>query len=180
MESFKCPPKRRGRTKRLDLRENRAEKERKKKTGTSCSQDQNLLHSLGGTSWAHGCRRDSAHDSPGQAPCLPSLPLTESKVSPAPQAITRALLPPLSLHHTTCTAHCPHPAVSALLCCAPASVWQESPMLSGPPGRFTEQSLGYRCNLPPRNVPCSNHFFKLHKHNLCTVINYLAENDASC
>lgn len=51
---------------------------------------------------------------------------------------------------------------------------------SGPPGRCTEQAPGYKCNFPPRNVLCSNHFFKLHKHNLCTMINYLAENDASC
>lgn len=28
------------------------------------------------------------------------------------------------------------------------------------------------------NVLCSNRFLKLHKHNLCTTINYLTENDA--
>lgn len=72
------------------------------------------------------------------------------------------------------------PAASAFPGRTPAPLWPESPMPPVPPGRCSELAPGYRCNLLPRNVPCSNHFFKLHKHNLCTVINYSAENDASC
>lgn len=129
---------------------------------------------------------------PGEASCLPWAPPPGSKVGRARWVPARALTAtPVPVGLTLRRPHCPppppHPAVSAFPFCVPAPVWQESPMPDTPPPpataspvRCTEQAPGYRCNLLPRNVPCSNHFFKLHKHNLCTVINYLAENDASC
>lgn len=52
-----------------------------------------------------------------------------------------------------------------------------SPAVTAPPQHGWSSVAVINATFLP-NVPWSNRFLKLHKHNLCTMINYLTENDA--
>lgn len=52
-----------------------------------------------------------------------------------------------------------------------------SPAVRAPPQHGWSSVAVINATFLP-NVPWSNRFLKLHKHNLCTTINYLTENDA--
>ena len=160
----------------MPLGDSKAEKEKTTEDlETSCSQDRpGPQEPPGGQgSW----EEHSICRSLGRASCHPSSRV-EGQHSPLDHHKGSAPTPSLSpVYAPPCL---PPPGI--LLCqqswAAPQLQCGKNPQW--PRGRYAEQALGYRCNLPPRNVPCSNHFLKLHKHNLCTVINYLAENDALC
>lgn len=178
VEGLLFSPRTRGRKNRSSLGDNRAGKGRKTGPETSCPWYQSLP-SQNDATWTWGCGRGAAFVVSLGWP-LASLHASNRVEGPhSPLGHPRALLPPFpSQSYATRPLPPPPCLLCQCFCAAPQLRCGKNPQW--PPGRYTEQAPGYRRNLPPRNVPCSNHFFKLHKHSLCTVINYLAENDASC